>query len=84
MNYLLGVFLVGNVLLLASLNGIELFSGPSTPEVVWNILLGFAGTNFLALLWMLLFCKIHKKKIALTGSAGVFVTVAIIIVYLRL
>lgn len=84
MNQIFIIILVGNALLVLAVNRIGVFAGPSTPDVVSGVILGFGATNLLAVTWMVLFLKLKFQKTSLIGGAFAYIMVFSVLCYLSM
>ena len=73
------VILFGNLLLLIAVSRFDVFAGPSTPDVVGQVLMGFIGTNVIILAWMLVFVRTGFPRAATIGGAAGYMAVFLVL-----
>lgn len=76
-----GIVLIGNLLLLIAVARFDVFAGPSTPDVVGQIMLGFLGANFLIVAWMLIFGLTGFRMTSMIGGAAGFVAIFFMLLF---
>ena len=77
-----GIVLLGNILLLIVVSRFDVFAGPSTPDVVGQIFLGFLGTNFIIVAWMIIFGMIGFWKTSMIGAGGGYIVMSLLLLSL--
>ena len=77
-----GIVLVGNLLLLIAVGRFDVFAGPSTPDVVGQIALGFLGTNFFIVTWMLVFGLTGFRWTSMIGGGAGFMAMFFVLLFL--